>query len=172
MSITEVHEAQDEIIEWRPWPRDPRYIVGADSTIIGPSGRPLKPSTWAARQVFSRRWAGERVQEYVAVTICETFHGPRPAGMHAAHEDGNSLNDRADNLSWKTPKENAADKILHGTQQIGERNPYAKLTEEKVREFRRRHAAGEAQTDIARDFGITPVALSMVHRGLTWSHVQ
>jgi len=48
--------------------------------------------------------------------VCAAFHGPPPSPNHqAAHNDGNSRNDSSANLRWATPKENAADKVAHGT---------------------------------------------------------
>ena len=172
MSITEDHEAPDEIIEWRPWPRDPRYIVGADSTIIGPSGRPLKPGSNKGRKFIGKREGGKRTSPAVSVIVCETFHGLRPTGMEAAHEDGDCTNDRAENLSWKTHKENEADKLRHGTHQFGEQNHAAKLTAAQVREFRSRHASGETVSSIALDFGVSRTTLSLIKHGQTWSAVQ
>jgi hypothetical protein len=51
----------------------------------------------------------------IHVLVLEAFVGPRPDGMQAAHENGKAGDDRLENLSWKTPLENAADKIRHGT---------------------------------------------------------
>lgn len=52
--------------------------------------------------------------------ICEATHGPPPTGQHhAAHSCGNGhiacVTKR--HLSWKTPKANNDDKLLHGTHQ-------------------------------------------------------
>lgn len=48
---------------------------------------------------------------------------------------------------------------------------WAKLTEDTVREARRRHAAGESATSMAAEFGVSHVALVKAIKGKTWKHV-
>jgi hypothetical protein len=45
--------------------------------------------------------------------VCEAFHGPRPPGLHALHNDDDEHNNRADNLRWGTYAENMADMSKH-----------------------------------------------------------
>src|ERR1700735_2190867 len=51
-----------------------------------------------------------------------------------------------------------------GASQPGERNPAAKLTREIADECRRRHAAGEKVGDLAREYGVTNGAISLIIR--------
>lgn len=53
----------------------------------------------------------------------------------------------------------------------GDRVNTAKLTEEQVREIRRRVAAGEKQVDVARAFGVRNTNVSALVRRETWKHV-
>lgn len=48
--------------------------------------------------------------------VLEAFVGPRPAGAECRHRNGKRDDNRAANLLWGTSKENAADRIEHGTQ--------------------------------------------------------
>lgn len=67
---------------------------------------------------------GERKNRRLNRIVCETFRGPPPSPRHqAAHDDGDKTHNHIGNLFWKTPKENAADKVRHGTALIGDRNP-------------------------------------------------
>jgi hypothetical protein len=161
-----------EGVERRRWPRDPRYFATRQGQIYGPAGRPLRAVTNRGRLYVNRRVPGGNSLAQVSVIVCETFHGPRPPGMHAAHEDGNPQNNAADNLSWKTPAENEADKKRHGTYQWGSNNPCAKLTEDMVRSFRERHANGETMVSIARDFGVSRTTLGAIKSGKNWGHLQ
>jgi DNA invertase Pin-like site-specific DNA recombinase len=72
----------------------------------------------------------------------------------------------------RTAKGAANGAILHPeTLKRGEDNPASKLTEEKVREIRRRVEAGETKRAIGRDLGVTDVLVGMVARRKIWRHV-
>ncbi len=98
--------------------------------------------------------------------------GPCPAGMLCRHLDGSADNNHIDNLKWGTRRENEADKVLHGTNTLGERHPLVKLTERSVREIRaiRKHLGWTLKT-IGELYG---VSLSNVHRidkRKSWVHI-
>lgn len=103
--------------------------------------------------------------------VCEAFHGPPPSPKHvAAHNDGSCDNNRADNLRWATPKENIADKRIHGTHIEGERHFRAKLTQEAVREIRGHMERGSCNAD-AKRLGVSRSTVSRVRAGKAWGHV-
>ncbi len=102
--------------------------------------------------------------------MCLLAYGEPPdPTMEAAHNCGNSLCVNPRHLRWATPAENVRDKLRHGTAQIGEKNPVAKLTVEAAAEIRRRALLGERQADIARDFGISRWTVSDIKKGKTWT---
>lgn len=45
--------------------------------------------------------------------VLEAFVGPRPEGRQCRHLDGNSLDNRLDNLAWGTMKEDTDDRLKH-----------------------------------------------------------
>lgn len=53
--------------------------------------------------------------------VCEAFHGPS-LGRCALHNNGNPLDNRAENLRWGTHTENMRDKYRHGTMPFGKKN--------------------------------------------------
>lgn len=55
--------------------------------------------------------------------ILEAFVGPRPEGMEARHRDGVRSNNTLRNLVWGTKKENADDRVSHGTSPLGAKKP-------------------------------------------------
>lgn len=117
-------------------------------------------------------WKGR--QTSASRVCCELFHGaPATSKLEAAHSCGNGhlgcVNPR--HLSWKTPADNARDKIAHGTHPRGERHPSARLTVDAVREIRRRHGS-EPPGTLAAEFGITRSYLWQVARGQTWGFVE
>ena len=64
--------------------------------------------------------------------VCEHRNGPPKPGQCAAHSCGNPSCVNPKHLDWKSHKENCADKVLHGTQQYGEKLYNASLTNEKA----------------------------------------
>ena len=106
----------------------------------------------------------------VSRLLCEEFNGPPPSpAHHAAHSCGNGRYGcvTKSHLSWKTPKDNNADKILHGTDNRGERNNMSKLTSEQAREILSLKGK-ETQTFIARRYGVSQAHVSRIHLGQSW----
>ncbi|RWI33392.1 MAG: hypothetical protein EOR13_17715 [Mesorhizobium sp.] len=112
---------------------------------------------------------GEKV--YAHRLVCEAVHGPAPTLKHeAAHSCG-----RGDfgcvaprHLSWKTPKENNADQLTHGTRARGAAHYAAKLTEDDVREIRA--LVGKASwREIARRFGVSSRTIRVIHARKNWT---
>lgn len=106
--------------------------------------------------------------------LCEAAHGPPPTPEHeAAHSCGNGhlrcVTKR--HLSWKTPKENAADRLIHGTHSAGEKNGNARLTEAQVREILAIRGT-TTQASIARRYGVTPQTIHEIYKGKTWACLQ
>lgn len=109
--------------------------------------------------------------------VCTHFHGPRPAGMMALHNDGHPQNDSQDNLRWGTPADNMADMVRHGRAgrtrgqrregcaRRGDAHHNAKLTSEQVRQIRASALSGRA---LAGQFGVTPGNIHLIRRGVTW----
>jgi len=116
---------------------------------------------------------GKRYTRKVHVLVLLAFEGPRPDGMEGRHLNGDRADNRIENLAYGTPKENCADRVIHGTVAVGKRNGKAVFTEEQVREIRERAALGESLRSIARSFG-RPNSHSnisdIVHRK-AWQHV-
>jgi len=93
---------------------------------------------------------------------CETAHGPRPAGMWAAHGCGVRACINPGHLRWATPSENSADRLLHGTAGW-------KLTPDSVAEIRALVAQGFPQRQVAKRFGVTQTTVHHVAAGHTWN---
>lgn len=92
---------------WKPYPKDPRYLISDEGQVRGPMGKILKP-----------RKVGPKNKPYLAVHIgignnskihhlvLDTFVGPRPAGYEALHADDDQNNNALSNLSWGTHADN------------------------------------------------------------------
>jgi hypothetical protein len=105
--------------------------------------------------------------------ICILAHGEPPTDAHdAAHSCGRGHMGcvAPGHLSWKLPAENAADKLIHGTQARGEQSPLHKLTGAQVAEIR--SLAGSMSTGkMAPMFGVSQSNIAMILRGETWKGV-
>ena len=129
---------------------------------------------------------GKRVRRRVSHLVLEAFKGPRPDGLEARHLDGNNTRDHADNLEWSLHLDNIQDKYAHGTMPAGdahwsrrmpERRPRgerkgSKLNNDKVRDIRRRRAAGETLHSIAALHGIDHALVGRIHARKAWAHVE
>lgn len=77
---------------------------------------PIKPSInkrWRYAYVDLR--TGKRRNARLNVLMMEVFVGPPPPGQEVRHRDGNRLNNRLENLSYGTRRDNMRDAIEHGT---------------------------------------------------------
>lgn len=113
----------------------------------------------------------KRYRRSVHRLVAEAFLGLRPAGLVVRHGPGGQADNSLGNLSYGTYSENAMDQHRDGTIRIGEAQTGAKLTEEAVRDIRRRHAAGEGYRPIARSYGVAPNAIWLVVKRKRWAHV-
>lgn len=103
-----------------------------------------------------------------------TFVGsPDHPDAQACHRDGDRRNNRLDNLYWGSPKENAADKVFHGTQVVGEQTNGSKLTERDVLEIRRCWATGDwAVQALAERYGVSGPTVWKAATGKTWRYLN
>ena len=106
--------------------------------------------------------------------MCILAHGEPPEESYqASHSCGKGhegcMNPR--HLSWKTAKENEADKLVHGTLRRGTAINTSKLTEDDVRQIRK--LIGKVSgVDIANAWGITPTMVSSIKLGNAWAWLE
>lgn len=174
-----------DAVKWMPIECAPGYDVSEDGRIRcwRPRNRmasapesPRDVRTWKNHRGYemvtlhrgSRR---DTVHRCVHQLVLEAFVGLREDGQEVRHLNGNRSDNRLENLAWGTKKENAADRVRHGTNGIGERNPFARLTEADVREIRRRALAGEVSHLIAKDFPCNARNVRSIKSGRAWAHL-
>jgi hypothetical protein len=117
-------------------------------------------------------WVDGRIR-VASQYVCEVAHGPAPSDVHqAAHSCGKGhlgcVNKQ--HLSWKTPKENAADRIIHGTDIRGEKSPLAKLTEKQVLEIRQR-TGEDTIRQLAFEYGVNQATIWEIQKRKIWAHI-
>jgi uncharacterized protein YjiS (DUF1127 family) len=138
---------------------------------IGPDWRTRKTHAVAGRsgvyeQIVLQR-DGRPVVTSVHRLVLEAFRGPCPDGHETRHLNGNSLDNRLDNLAWGTRADNSADKRRHGTMQSGARNGGAKLTAKQVEQIRELRPHRTLQ-QLADAFGISRSQVKRIVYGQSW----
>lgn len=96
---------------------------------------------------------------------CEYYHGAQPfKGAYVRHLCGNPPCINKRHLVWGTPKENADDKKLHGTLQVGEARPTSKLSNADVLAI---FMGDRSRTlaEVAAEYGIRQQTVSDIRAG-------
>lgn len=147
---------------------------------VGP-GYPCIQWPWSRKNGRYVRMSSEIGITYAHRWVWEQINGPVPNGLEVCHNcpDGDNPSCvRLSHLWLGTHSENIRDAYakgrMHGNtkhHQAGEMHHAARVTTEQVIEIRKRAKAGEVQARLAREFGITAVALGNIVRRRTWAHV-
>lgn len=161
--------------EWRPIPSAPGYEASNLGRIRSwrsthghrrfvPKLRKLRSNVHGYAVIsYVDDVKGKFVTRFVHHLVLEAFVGPKPATKVARHLDGDHTNNRRDNLAWGTSKENAADKVRHGTSQHGERNHQAKLSNAEADAIRSSRELGRV---LAARYGVAESLISRIRNGV------
>lgn len=160
-------------MQWKTIDRFPHYEVSENGDVRR-NWRILKSCTddWGYKTLTMTKFNGSRGTVYVHRVVAEAFIGPPPfEGAQACHNDSIKANNHYSNLRWDTPKGNAADKTAAGTENIGERNGRAKLTEADIVEIRRLVAMDWPRKLVGSEFGIAHQTVTKIVLRRRWPHV-
>lgn len=101
----------------------------------------------------------------------EIHNGAIPADLWVLHHCDNPPCVNPAHLYLGTPRENARDRASRNrgweTKLRGENHPTSKLSDAQIAEIRSRHAEGESQGKLAKEFGIRQGSVSRIVRGLS-----
>lgn len=104
--------------------------------------------------------------------VCWTFLGEPPTlKHHAAHLDGNALNNKIENLAWVTASENCLHKKEHGTDASGSKNNKARLIESDIPKIMKKYLDGYSTIRIAKIFKVSDSTIRNIIYGITWRHI-
>jgi hypothetical protein len=129
-------------------------------------GRVQKPTAYVMIRLSD---GARRVRRFLHHLVLESFGYSRPDGAPCRHLNGNPGDNRLANLAWGTARENAADRVGHGTASRGEASGMAKLTEADVHEIRRLLRQGLSHPDIASRFNVGRTNIENIKAGRTWA---
>jgi Autographiviridae endonuclease len=112
---------------------------------------------------------------YAHRLVWEEVNGPIPVGLFVLHRCDNPPCINIDHLFLGTQEDNVRDMVTKGRARgkvaPGEQNGMAKLTNDVVREIRRRSAAGVNYSRLASDYDVSKSLICAVVRRQTWKHV-
>ena len=102
--------------------------------------------------------------------VCEMVYGPAPSPDHqTAHSCNNRPCCNPRHVRWATAKENAADRVEHGTWLEGRMETNAKLSHPEVLDIYRRAKAGEQLRPLAQEYGVGYGTVQRLTTGQTWA---
>lgn len=143
--------------KWAPAPgvHAPYYSVSTHGRVFSWGAcRVMSPGVTQSNYKFVIFWyGGEKTYWRVSRLVMATFIGR--SDLQVNHKDGNKRNNHLRNLEYCTSSENQRHALDAGLRKKGEQMGNAKLTEECVRDIRRRFKAGEKQRDIAKIYGVS-----------------
>jgi hypothetical protein len=114
------------------------------------------------------RIGGKVVRRSVHTLVLSAFVGLRTKEQQCRHLDGNSLNNRVENLAWGTAAENRADITRHGRTAAGERNGRATLAQEDVLAIRVMSGRGMSTYQLSQWFNVHPSTIQRIALNILW----
>ena len=103
--------------------------------------------------------------------VVEAFRGPVPDGCEIHHVDGDKTNNSLPNLAIVDRDTHINLTVRAGQYLTGLDNPMAVLSDDQIREIRRRSAQGEKGKDLAAEFSVSPGHISAICSGKKRSRV-
>lgn len=114
----------------------------------------------------------ERGTRYVHRLMFEAAHGSVPDGCEVAHTCDVRNCVRPSHLVAMSHDGNVQDMVTKERQQRGERQWRSRLTDDGVRDIRRRVAAGEKRKEVAAEFGVSVSNIDLIVTRKRWAHVS
>jgi DNA-binding XRE family transcriptional regulator len=106
--------------------------------------------------------------------VCEIVHGPKPfKGSEVRHlcGKGNEGCFNAKCLYWGTRKQNRNDRVIHGTDDRGEKHSSHKLITSDIIEIRKLRGK-LSQRELAKIFEVSRSHIYRIQNNKTWKHIN
>lgn len=150
---------------WSRWKRGPGGLGDTWKAVVGGTDK-----DGYKKVILCRNGRRHHFRVHLLVLCC--FVGPCPPNKEARHANNVRDDNRLCNLNYATHVENIADKVVHGTSQVGSKNGMASTTEAKVRQVKRLLRKGKMPSEISRLTGVSRTTVYGIKYQGRWAHVQ
>lgn len=162
--------SREPIEEWRLIAEFPSYEVSNLGRVR--RGQYILRGTWSGYLRVTLYEQGRRCTAQVHVLVAKTFLGPKPSDKHlVAHIDGDSENNKVDNLRWATAAENSQDGHRLGEIPKGEDRYNARLTAQQVLDIRSTAPYRGYRQDLSKKYKIDPTYVDYIRQRRVWRHI-
>ena len=108
----------------------------------------------------------------VARLVLNAFVGaPIGHANFALHKDGDSMNNRLDNLFWGTPAQNIENVYARGNGIEGSKSSSCRLTPTQVLEIRDKYVYGKNSVELSKEYLISKSHLLRIIKAEKWKHI-
>lgn len=154
---------------WAQIQTDDRYEISTLGRVrrVGSSDFRKPVVTKNGYATFSVVREGKHRLHYIHREVAEAFIGPVPEGFNVCHSDGDRLNNAFWNLRVADPMDNAADRVIHGTLNEGERAGQSVLTVDQV-EAIRAIDPGSNTAAVAERFSVSVSTIRRIWNDEAW----
>lgn len=130
----------------------------------------LSPVKWNSGYLsIILRINGKSIGRSIHRLVAVAFLGkPSSSYLQVSHNDGNRLNNRMDNLSWLSAKENHSLKKEHGTLMHGDNHYRSKLSFKKVSKIRELFKKGDSVKSLSEKFDVRTGNIYKVINNKSW----
>ncbi len=155
---------------WKPIPSVPKYECSTEGRIRHIETKRIRKlqKIKGGYLTFVYSLGGKHHLSYVHRVVAETFLGNPNNLPVVCHVDGVKTNNRFLNLRFDTQKGNIRDTQKHGTANIGENNPSAKLSQATA-DIIRENPDNLSRAELAKKYNVSKSQIDRIHWGENWN---
>ena len=150
-----------------------KYSISSNGDVISKKGKTkrLNPTIWHNYYYIKLNKNNMHYKYRLHRLVAQIFIANPLNKPQVNHIDGVKSNNRADNLGWVTPQENANNAMLRNAYLKGEKHKLHKLSSVEVSKIRELFNSGVRQVVIANKFGVTRQNIGAILHGISWRHL-